>query len=133
MYQNPSLSSLCDLSRSRVKRVKKSVIVSSTPQDSCFEKLGELSGWASSLCNTDGSRRERPANPGMYTHGEIASESIFILTDTLWDGEPTRYHRAVVLFRPPSPTPIVQLSLQWAFQHHLLHETDIGFRLIGLA
>src|SRR6266487_1498921 len=50
----------------------------------------------------------------------------------LWDGEPTRYHREVTLFRPPSPKPIVQLLLQWAFQHHLLRETDIGFRLIGL-
>src|SRR6266487_3650762 len=50
----------------------------------------------------------------------------------LWDGEPTRYRRATALFRPPSPKPIVQLLLQWAFQHHLLRETDIGFRLIGL-
>ena len=40
--------------------------------------------------------------------------------------------QSAALFRPPSPKPIVQLSLQWAFQHHLLHETDIGFRLIGL-
>ena len=40
--------------------------------------------------------------------------------------------RSAALFRPPSPKPIVQLSLQWAFQHHRLRETDIGFRLIGL-
>jgi hypothetical protein len=40
--------------------------------------------------------------------------------------------QSAALFRPPSPKPIVQLSLQWAFQHHLLHEADIGFRLIGL-
>jgi len=40
--------------------------------------------------------------------------------------------QSAALFRPPSPKPIVQLSLQWAFQHHLVCETDIGFRLIGL-
>jgi hypothetical protein len=40
--------------------------------------------------------------------------------------------QSAALFRPPSPKPIVQLSLQWAFQHHRLRETDIGFRLIGL-
>jgi hypothetical protein len=50
----------------------------------------------------------------------------------LWDGKPTRYTIADALFRLPSPKPIMHLSVQWAFQHHLICETDFGLRLIGL-
>src|SRR6266487_2572428 len=77
------------------------------------------------------STTEPPSNRALG-HAHLSSNISALHALFLWDGEPTRYHRTAALFRPPSPKPIVQLLLQWAFQHHLLREMDIGLRLIGL-
>ncbi len=82
MYQHPALSSLCDLSRSRVQRVQKSGRVSCTSGDSAGRSLRNPSVLQRLLAHPDSSPNFSRRFPRMYTHGEIASESIFMLTDT---------------------------------------------------
>src|SRR5215471_6060958 len=66
--------------------------------------------------------------------GQMTSEKPFHCLSQIfvgWEADEVRHCYA--LFRPPSPKPIVQLSLQWAFQWHPFYVSGLGLLSHGSA